>query len=134
MDKKNKSTKASENTRKTTRSGTLKSSVGIVAADNSPTPVGNSSSSNIRIQETKKRKLPDPVPLRIQYSIKKILKPAAAWRLKPINLRLVNLKLVSPKLSKPEAIQGERESSSKKNSGAGVMDFACLNEEVNGGI
>ena len=39
MDKKNKGTKAPENTRKITRSGSLKSSVGSVAADSSPTPV-----------------------------------------------------------------------------------------------
>jgi len=39
MNKKNKNSKAPENTRKTTRSGSLKSSVGSVAAENSPTPV-----------------------------------------------------------------------------------------------
>ncbi|KAG4084079.1 hypothetical protein H8356DRAFT_1318413 [Neocallimastix lanati (nom. inval.)] len=39
MDKKNKSNKAPENTRKTTRSGSLKSSVGSVTAESSPTPV-----------------------------------------------------------------------------------------------
>jgi len=39
MDKKNKNSKAPENTRKTTRSDSLKSSVGSVVADNSPMPV-----------------------------------------------------------------------------------------------
>ena len=39
MDKKNKSNKAPENTRKTTRSGFLKSSVGSVTVESSPTPV-----------------------------------------------------------------------------------------------
>jgi len=71
---------------------------GSVVAENSPTPVGNSSSSNIRIQETKKRKRPDPVPLRIQYSIKKSFKTScgvASEASKPEASKL--------KVSKPEA-------------------------------
>jgi len=39
MDKKGKNEKTQENTKKTTRSGSLKCSVGSVVAENSPTPV-----------------------------------------------------------------------------------------------
>jgi len=83
MDKKNKNNKAPENTRKTTRSGSLKSSVGSVAADSSPTPVDAPPSRRQNTGDKKTASIPEK-----QASSKP--KPAAA-----------------PEKSQPEAIKPE---------------------------
>jgi len=92
MDKKGKNTKAPENTRKTTRSGSLKSSVGSVAAESSPTPVEAPSS---RSQNT-------GVLLKNQL----LLNLNQLRRLRRVNPRLVNLKLASQGLTK-EKVQAK---------------------------
>jgi len=104
MDKKNKNSKAPENTRKTTRSDSLKSSVGSVVADNSPLPVEAPPARRQNTGDKKTTNTPE--------------KPAAS-KPKPA---------VAPETSKPEASKPgatQRESSSKSNN-AGAMDFAAL--------
>ena len=89
MDKKNNNFKAPENTRKTTRSGSLKSSVGSVAAENSPTPV-EALQLDARIQEIKERL----TLLRNQLHRNQLPRPRL------VNPRLVNLKPASQELPK----------------------------------
>ena len=109
MDKMNKSSKAPENTRKTTRSGSLKSSVGSVAADNSPTPL---EAPPARPQNTGDKKATNtPEKPATQKP-----KPAAA-------AEISKSEASKPEASKPKATQGE---SSSKNNTAGAMDFAAL--------
>ncbi|ORY08494.1 hypothetical protein LY90DRAFT_519023 [Neocallimastix californiae] len=109
MDKKKKNSKATENTRKTTRSGSLKSSVGSVTAENSFTPVEAPPARRQNTGDKKTTSTPE--------------KPAA---LKP--KPAVAAETSKPEASKPEArkpgiTQGE---SSNKNNNAGAMNFAAL--------
>ncbi|ORY10374.1 hypothetical protein LY90DRAFT_518706 [Neocallimastix californiae] len=113
MDKKGKNTKAPENTRKTTRSGSLKSSVGSVAAESSPTPVEAPPSRRQNTGDKKTTSTPE--------------KPAAS-KPKPA---------AAPEKSQPEASKSETRKpgtnqgeSSNKNVNAGAMDFAALLTEL----
>jgi len=114
MDKKNKNNKAPDNRRKTTRSGSLKSSVGIVVAESSPTPVEAPPARRQNTGDKKTTGNPE--------------KPAAS-KPKPAT---------APEANKPEAGKSEarkyeaskpgttqRESLSKSNN-AGAIDFTAL--------
>ncbi|ORY26738.1 hypothetical protein LY90DRAFT_513675 [Neocallimastix californiae] len=109
MDKKNKNSKAPENTRKKTRSGSLKSSVGSVAAENSPTPVEAPPARRQNTGDKKTTSTPE------KPAASKPKPAAAAETSKP--------EASKPEASKPGATQGE---SSSKSNNAGAMDFAAL--------
>ncbi|KAG4100932.1 hypothetical protein H8356DRAFT_1034704 [Neocallimastix lanati (nom. inval.)] len=109
MDKKNKSNKAPENTRKTTRSGSLKSSVGSVTADSSPTPVEAPPSRRQNTGDKKMTTTPE--------------KPAASKPKPAAAPEKSQPEASKPEASRPGTNQGE---SSSKNVNAGAMDFAAL--------
>ncbi|KAG4101176.1 hypothetical protein H8356DRAFT_933203 [Neocallimastix lanati (nom. inval.)] len=100
----NKNFKAPENTKKTTRSGSLKSSVGSVAAENSPTPV---EAPPARRQNTGNKKTSNTPEKPKPTAIPENSKPEAS----------------KPEDSKPGTTQGD---SSSKSNNAGSMDFAAL--------
>jgi len=109
MDKKNKSNKVPENTRKTTRSGSLKSSVGSVTAESSPTPVEAPPSRRQNTRDKKVTSTPE--------------KPAASKPKPAAAPEKSQPEASKPEASKPGTNQGE---SSSKNVNAGAMDFAAL--------
>ncbi|ORY12056.1 hypothetical protein LY90DRAFT_637107 [Neocallimastix californiae] len=109
MDKKNKSNKAPENTRKTTRSGSLKSSVGSVTAESSPTPVEPPPSRRQNTGDKKMTSTPE--------------KPAASKPKPAAAPEKSQPEASKPEASRPGTNQGE---SSSKNVNAGAMDFAAL--------
>ncbi|KAG4097752.1 hypothetical protein H8356DRAFT_1275048 [Neocallimastix lanati (nom. inval.)] len=109
MDKKNKSNKAPENTRKTTRSGSLKSSVGSVTAESSPTPVDAPPSRRQNTGDKKMTTTPE--------------KPAVSKPKPAVAPEKSQPEASKPEASKPGTNQGE---SSSKNVNAGAMDFAAL--------
>ncbi|ORY20200.1 hypothetical protein LY90DRAFT_634010 [Neocallimastix californiae] len=109
MDKKNKSNKAPENTRKTTRSGSLKSSVGSVTAESSPTPVEAPPSRRQNTGDKKMTSTPE--------------KPAASKPKPAAAPEKSQPEASKPEASRPGTNQGE---SSSKNVNAGAMDFAAL--------
>ncbi|KAG4094851.1 hypothetical protein H8356DRAFT_997862, partial [Neocallimastix lanati (nom. inval.)] len=109
MDKKSKNNKVPENTRKTTRSGSLKSSVGSVTAESSPTPVEAPPSRRQNTGDKKMTTTPE--------------KPAATKPKPAVAPEKSQPEASKPEASRPETNQGE---SSSKNVNAGVMDFAAL--------
>ncbi|KAG4084155.1 hypothetical protein H8356DRAFT_1378220, partial [Neocallimastix lanati (nom. inval.)] len=109
MDKKNKSNKVPENTRKTTRSGSLKSSVGSVTAESSPTPVEAPPSRRQNTGDKKMTSTPE--------------KPAASKPKPAAAPEKSQPEASKPEASRPGTNQGE---SSSKNVNAGAMDFAAL--------
>ncbi|KAG4083478.1 hypothetical protein H8356DRAFT_1017464, partial [Neocallimastix lanati (nom. inval.)] len=109
MDKKNKSNKTPENTRKTTRSGSLKSSVGSVTAESSPTPVDAPPSRRQNTGDKKMTTTPE--------------KPAASKPKPAAAPEKSQPEASKPEASRPGTNQGE---SSSKNVNAGAMDFAAL--------
>ncbi|KAG4081563.1 hypothetical protein H8356DRAFT_1320092 [Neocallimastix lanati (nom. inval.)] len=109
MDKKNKSNKAPENTRKTTRSGSLKSSVGSVTAESSPTPVEAPPSRRQNTGDKKMTSTPE--------------KPAASKSQPAAAPEKSQPEASKPEASRPGTNQGEI---SSKNVNAGAMDFAAL--------
>ncbi|KAG4101390.1 hypothetical protein H8356DRAFT_932983 [Neocallimastix lanati (nom. inval.)] len=109
MDKKNKSNKTPENTRKTTKSGSLKSSVGSVAAKSGPTPVEAPPSRRQNTGDKKTTSTPE------KPAVSKPKPAAAPEKSQP--------EASKPEASKPGTNQGE---SSSKNVNARAMDFAAL--------
>ena len=105
MDKKNKNSKAPENTRKTTRSASFKILVGSVSAENSPTPVEAPPTRRQNTWDKKTINTPEK---------------SAASKPKPATSKPEASK---PEASKPGATQGE---SLSKSNNTGVMDFAAL--------
>ncbi|ORY21669.1 hypothetical protein LY90DRAFT_515973 [Neocallimastix californiae] len=109
MDKKNKSNKAPENTRKTTRSGSPKCSVGSVTAESSPTPVDAPPSRRQNTGDKKMTTTPE--------------KPAASKPKPAAAPEKSQPEASKPEASRPGTNQGE---SSSKYTNAGAMDFAAL--------
>ncbi|KAG4094405.1 hypothetical protein H8356DRAFT_881496, partial [Neocallimastix lanati (nom. inval.)] len=109
MDKKNKNNKVPENTRKTTRSGSLKSSVGSVTAESSPTPAEAPPSRRRNTGDKKMTTTPE------KSAVSKPKPAVAPEKSQP--------EASKPEASRPETNQGE---SSSKNVNAGAMDFAAL--------
>jgi len=109
MDKKNKNTKAPENTGKTIRSGLFKRSMGSVVAENSPTPVEAPPAQRQNTGDKKTTSTPE--------------KPAASKPKPATAPETSKTKANKPEASKPGTIQGE---SSSKSNNAWAMDFVAL--------
>jgi len=119
MDKKNKNTKAPDNTRKTTRSGSLKSSVSSVVAENSPTPAKASQAWRQNTGDKKTTTTPEKPAAS---------KPKPAGAPEASKPESAKPEANKSETSKPETTQGE---SLIKNNNFKAIDFtALLNKQM----